>query len=151
MEEKSIIIKNKENPAVCTYLEFLQNAINRMSTNSGAIKALFVVVYTIFITILIAIKEFDKYWWLGLIISIIGMLMDAYYLALEKMYRKKYNNVVNDLNNGKLDEKQIYNMNPKNTELKYEVIAVMIESIKSFSIIPFYSLFIALTIIIKNV
>lgn len=89
MEEKSIVIKNKENPAVCTYLEFLQNAINRMSTNSGAIKALIVVVYTIFITIFIAIKEFDKYWWLGLIISIIGMLMDAYYLALEKMYRKK--------------------------------------------------------------
>lgn len=151
MEEKSIIMKNKENPAVCTYLEFLQNAINRMSTNSGAIKALIVVVYTIFITILIAIKEFDKYWWLGLIISIISMLMDAYYLALEKMYRKKYNNVVNDLNNGKLDEKQIYNMNPKNTELEHEVIAVMIESIKSFSILPFYSLFIALTIIIKNV
>lgn len=151
MEEKSIIMKNKENSAVCTYLEFLQNAINRMSTNSGAIKALIVVVYTIFITILIAIKEFDKYWWLGLIISIISMLMDAYYLALEKMYRKKYNNVVNDLNNGKLDEKQIYNMNPKNTELEHEVIAVMIESIKSFSILPFYSLFIALTIIIKNV
>ena len=151
MEEKSIIMKNKVNPAVCTYLEFLQNAINRMSTNSGAIKALIVVVYTIFITILIAIKEFDKYWWLGLIISIISMLMDAYYLALEKMYRKKYNNVVNDLNNGKLDEKQIYNMNPKNTELEHEVIAVMIESIKSFSILPFYSLFIALTIIIKNV
>lgn len=151
MEEKSIIMKNKENPAVCTYLEFLQNAINRMSTNSGAIKALIVVVYTIFITILIAIKEFDKYWWLGLIISIISMLMDAYYLALEKMYRKKYNNVVNDLNNGKLDEKQIYNMNPQNTELEHEVIAVMIESIKSFSILPFYSLFIALTIIIKNV
>lgn len=42
-------------------------------------------------------------------------------------------------------------MNPKNTELEHEVIAVMIESIKSFSILPFYSLFIALTIIIKNV
>lgn len=75
--------------------------------------------------------------------------MDSYYLALERMYRKKYNNFVNDLNNGKLDEKEIFNMNPKNTDLKHEILAVMLETIKSFSIIGFYILFILVTILLK--
>ena len=80
-----------------------------MGGNSSNVKALIAVVYTIFITVLIAIKELQQYWWIGIIISVIGMIMDSYYLALERMYRKKYNNFVNDLNNGKLDEKEIFN------------------------------------------
>ena len=149
MEKDNKILEIKNNPSVCTYLESLQNAISRMGGNSSNVKALIAVVYTIFITVLIAIKELQQYWWIGIIISVIGMIMDSYYLALERMYRKKYNNFVNDLNNGKLDEKEIFNMNPKNTDLKHEILAVMLETIKSFSIIGFYILFILVTILLK--
>ncbi len=76
--------------------------------------------------------------------------MDAYYLAFERMYRKKYNNFVNRLNAGKLDEKEVYNMNLKNTDLKYENVAEMLECIKSFSIVGFYILFIAITFVFKK-
>ena len=65
------------------------------------------------------------------------------------MYRKRYNNFVKKLNDGKLDENDIYNMSPKNTDLKYEVFAVMLEAVKSFSVIGFYVLFIGITILLK--
>ena len=147
--EKEKIIDLKNNQSVSTYLGFLQNVITRMGGNSANIKALIAVVYTIFVTILIAIQELKRYWWIGLIISFVGTIMDAYYLAFERMYRKKYNNFIKELNEGQIDEKEIYNMNPKNTDLKYEVLANMLDAIKSFSIIGFYILFIGITIVLK--
>ena len=143
------IIKIKNNESVIAYLEFLQNVISRMGGNSANIKALIAVVYTIFITILITIKELKKYWWIGIAIAIVGMIMDTYYLALERMYRKRYNNFVRKINEGQLDEKEIYNMNPKITDLKYEVFAVMLEAVKSFSVNGFYVLFVIITILLK--
>lgn len=146
---KEKIIDLKDHSSVVAYLEFLQNVINRMGGNSANIKALIAVVYTIFITILIAVKELKGYWWVGLIIALVGMIMDTYYLAFERMYRKRYNNFVKKLNENQIDEKEIYNMNPKNTDLKYEVFAVMLEAVRSFSVIGFYILFIGITILLK--
>lgn len=148
-ENSEKIINAKNHESVIAYLEFLQNVISRMGGNSANIKALIAVVYTIFITILIAIKELKGYWWVGIIIAVAGLIMDAYYLAFERMYRKKYNRFVNTLNEGKIAEKDIYNMNPKNTDLKYEVFAVMLETVKSFSVIGFYILFVGITILLK--
>lgn len=149
VDTKENIIQLKDHPSVVAYLEFLQNVISKMGGNSANIKALIAVVYTIFITILIAIKELKGYWWVGIIIAVVGMIMDSYYLAFERMYRKRYNNFVKKLNDGKLDENDIYNMSPKNTDLKYEVFAVMLEAVKSFSVIGFYVLFIGITILLK--
>lgn len=149
MSEKNKILELKESSAVTTYLSFLQDNITRMAGNSGNVKALIAVIYTIFATVLITVEGAMVYWWMGFIITIGGMNMDAYYLAFERMYRKKYNNFVKKLNAGNLDEKEIYNMNPKNTDLKYENVAEMLECIKSFSIVGFYILFIAVTFIFK--
>ena len=146
---KEKIIDLKDHSSVVAYLEFLQNVISRLCGNSANIKALIAVVYTIFITILIAVKELKGYWWVGLIIALVGMIMDTYYLAFERMYRKRYNNFVKKLNENQIDEKEIYNMNPKNTDLKYEVFAVMLEAVRSFSVIGFYILFIGITILLK--
>ena len=146
---KEKIIDLKDHSSVVAYLEFLQNVISRMGGNSANIKALIAVVYTIFITILIAVKELKGYWWVGLIIALVGMIMDTYYLAFERMYRKRYNNFVKKLNENQIDEKEIYSMNPKNTDLKYEVFAVMLEDVISFSVIGFYILFIGITILLK--
>lgn len=146
---KEKIIDLKDHSSVVAYLEFLQNVISRMGGNSANIKALIAVVYTIFITILIAVKELKGYWWVGLIIALVGMIMDTYYLAFERMYRKRYNNFLKKLNENQIDEKEIYSMNPKNTDLKYEVFAVMLEAVRSFSVIGFYILFIGITILLK--
>ena len=149
IKTKENIVNLKNNSSVVAYLDFLQNVISRMGGNSANIKALIAVVYTIFVTILIAIKELNGYWWVGLIIAVVGMIMDTYYLAFERMYRKRYNNFIKKLNEGKLDGKEIYNMSPKNTDLKYEVFAVMLEAVKSFSVLGFYILFVGITILLK--
>ena len=149
MEKETNIIELKDRPCVITYLGFLQNTITRMAGNSSNIKALIAVVYTIFITIIIAVKKFERYWWFGFIIAFIGIIMDSYYLAFERMYRKKYNDFNKELNCGKINENDIYNMNPKITYLKYEVFAVMLECINSFSVIGYYILFLLITILIK--
>ena len=146
---KENILDLKDHSSVVAYLEFLQNVISRMGGNSANIKALIAVVYTIFITILIAVQELNGSWGVGLIIGVVGLIMDTYYLAFERMYRKRYNNFVKKLNENQIDEKEIYNMNPKNTDLKYEVFAVMLEAVRSFSVIGFYILFIGITILLK--
>lgn len=65
------------------------------------------------------------------------------------MYRDKYNNFVNGLKGNRINAKEIFNMNPKSTKLKFEIFAVMIESFNSFSICGFYILFIVITILLK--
>ena len=151
MEEQDKIIKLKGEPAIWTYLEFLQSNISRMGGNSSNVKALIAMTYTIFITILVAISKIKNYWWIGLVIAFLGMLMDAYYLAFERMYRKKYNNFVKSLNELKVNEKEIYNMSPKNSDLKYEVFSEMLETLRSFSVWGLYILFVIISILLKLV
>ena len=79
------IIKMENEGCIMTYLQFLQDVISRMANNSSQIKVLITAIYTIFTTILVEINKFKEYWWIGLIITFIGMLMDAYYLALESL------------------------------------------------------------------
>ena len=146
---KKNIMELKEKQSVICYLQMLENNVSRMSSLSGIIKASMCVVYTIFITILIAINKIDSYWWLGIVITIVCMIIDAYYLALERTYVNKYNKFLNKLNNGILDEEEIYDMKPKNTDLKCEIIAMTLSAFGSFSVYGFYSLFILISVLIR--
>lgn len=146
---KKNIMELKEKQSVICYLQMLENNVSRMSSLSGIIKASMCVVYTIFITILIAINKINSYWWLGIIITIVCMIIDAYYLALERTYVNKYNKFLNKLNCGILDEEEIYDMKPKNTDLKCEILAMTLSAFGSFSVYGFYSLFILISVLIR--
>ena len=87
---KNLDFKNQ--PSVICYIEMLQNNISRMSSQSGIIKASMCVVYTILITLILAVEKFKDYWWMILVLTILGMILDAYYLGMEKIYVTKYNN-----------------------------------------------------------
>lgn len=142
-------LKLKNNPAVICYLEMLQNNISRMSNHSGIIKASMCVVYTILTTTTLSIDKLKNYWWIIIIIIIIGIILDAYYLGMEKIYVTKYDKFVENLNNLKLNVEEIYNMKPRNTGFKCELLAEILLSLKSFSILGFYFIFIIITLIIK--
>ena len=148
---KKDILDVKDKPSVICYIGLLQNNITRMSNYSGIIKASMCVIYTIIISILITIENFNKYWWIAIILTILCAIMDAYYLALERIYVIKYNKFIEDINQNKVDISNIYNMKPRNTDLTCELLAMIISSIKSFSIIGFYSIFIVISVIIKFV
>lgn len=139
----------KDRPSVICYIELLQNNISRMSGYSGIMKASMCVIYTAIITILLAIDKMHEYWWTAVVLTILCAIMDAYYLAIEKIYVIKYNKFVNDLNENKLDENLVYDMKPKNTDLSCELLAMILSSMKSFSIIGFYFIFIIISLIIK--
>lgn len=149
MEEQNKKENVKDRPSVIAYMGFLQNVISRMGGNSTNIKSITIVTYTLFVTILGAIGKIKEYWWIGLIVVFYGMIMDSYYLAYEKMYRKKYNKILDKLNTNKLQEEKIYDMNCKETDLKHEMSSYIIESFKSFSIIGFYALLFIITIVLK--
>lgn len=148
-EELNELLNNKNHSSVIAYLQFLQDNITRMATNSSNTKASIAVIFTILATILISTKTILKYWWLGIIFSVLGIILDSYYLAFERMYRKKYNQFCKDINNNILNVEDIYNMNPKNTNLKFEHIAEMLDALSSFSIWGFYILFIIISILLK--
>lgn len=141
--------KTKDRESICTYIQILQDVITRMGTNSSNIKALIAVIYTIFVTVIIAVNKLKEHWWIGLIITFIGIMMDTYYLALERMYRKKYNKFLKSVNENKIEEEIIFDMNPRGTDLKFETLAEMLECCKSFSVWGFYILFIIIAIVLK--
>lgn len=120
-----------------------------MSNQSGIIKASMCVVYTILVTIMLTIEKLKEYWWLIIILTILGMILDAYYLGMEKIYVSKYNEFIKKLNNEEIDVNDLYDMKPRNTNLKSELLAEMILSLKSFSILEFYLIFVIISIIIK--
>ena len=142
------ILELKSNPSVIAYLTFLQDNITRMNSNSSNVKALVAVIYTIFVTVLCAVDKINLYWYFGIIIIVLGVLLDSYYLGLEKMYRTKFNNFVNDLNNGNIDVKKIYDMKPKNTNIKSEVLAELLSSMFSFSVLGFYIMIVAISVLL---
>ncbi len=146
--KKEDVIEKKENPAVISYIQLLQNNISRMSSHSGIIKASTGVIFTIFTTILLSVEELKNNWWVAIPITMCLAFIDAYYLAIETAYRDKYDAFVDKLNNNIIDSIEIYNMKPRTTSLKCELLARTITSMKSFSIIGYYGLFIALSLII---
>jgi hypothetical protein len=71
-------------------LEFIQNIISRMASNSLELKKLTVTIIT-GITVFLTIQTTKNYLILTLLLpTIIFGLLDAYYLNLERKYRELY-------------------------------------------------------------
>lgn len=145
---KKDVLDLKENSAVICYIEMLQNNISRMSNYSGIIKASMCVVYTIVCTIIMTIEKLNNYWWITIPITIFLAVLDSYYLAIEKIYVDKYNFFVSKLNSNNIDYQEIYDMKPRTTLLKCEILARTIFCMKSFSVFGFYGIFIILSLIV---
>ena len=60
-----------------------------------------------------------------------------------------FETIQNAINDGILDEEEIYDMKPKNTDLKCEIIAMTLSAFGSFSIYVFYILFILISVVIR--
>ncbi|NOQ25548.1 MAG: hypothetical protein GQ564_09335 [Bacteroidales bacterium] len=74
------------------HLEFIQNIITRMNTNSFQIKNFAVLILTALLAVYISTKEI---WFVALPIipTIIFWFLDSYYLHQERLFRKVYNDV----------------------------------------------------------
>ena len=77
------------------HLEFIQNIITRMNTNSFQIKGMAITIVAAFMAIYAANKD-SNYIILAIITLLLFWFLDTYYLTLERRFRALYNKVIQE-------------------------------------------------------
>ena len=131
-----------ESAAVQHHLTMMQGIITRMAENSRSCK-LWCVTLVAAVLVLVARTEQPDYALLALLPAGMFLILDTYYLALERAYRCSYNKFVEKLHSGKLQPSDLYKLGPTGSTFGHFCWAFG----KSFSILPFY-LAIALMVVI---
>jgi len=123
-----------ESAAVQTHLTIMQAVIERMSSNSTSCKAWCITLVSA-ILVIVADKGRPNYALLPLIPTILFLVLDAYYLALERGFRESYNSFIEKLNKGEVEATDLFYITPKGRLLKKIGCALL-----SFAIWPFYTM-----------
>lgn len=74
------------------HLEFIQNIVTRMNTNSFQIKSLAITIVAALLAVYASNKNID-FFIIGIVPSFIFWLLDAYYLQQERKFKGLYNDV----------------------------------------------------------
>ena len=118
--------------AVQAHLSITQSVIQRMASNSSSCKAWCITLVSA-ILVVIADKGNQQYALIAVIPTVLFLFLDAYYLALERMFRQSYNNFIDKLHRGEVTACDLYVVVPSGSLRR-----AMFSSIASFSIWPFY-------------
>ena len=116
-----------------------------MATNSSQCKAWCITIVSA-ILVIIADKGKPEFVWIALLPSLLFLALDAYYLGLEKGFRRSYNNFIEKLHNRDLSLNDLYSVSPRGERHDNEI-----EALFSFSVWGFYLGLIALIIITRFV
>ena len=123
---------NAESSAVQVHLTIMQDVIRRMAENSRSCKVWCITLVSA-ILVLVARTENPDHALIALIPAVLFLVLDTYYLALERAFRDSYNAFVEMLNSGELASSDVYKVAPAGSIPK-----VFARSLRSFSIWPFY-------------
>lgn len=85
-----------ESPSVQSYVSILQAVINRMAASSAGCKTWCITLVSA-ITIIIATIDEPDYVWIALIPLLPFVILDSYYLGLERRFRARYNDFIRKL------------------------------------------------------
>lgn len=125
--------KFRENSdAIQSHLSISQSVIQRMATNSASCKGWCIAIVSA-ILVFVADKSKPEYAFITLIPIILFMMLDAYYLGLEKRFRASYNDFIDKLHKRGIVASDLYAILPSGNPGKTFVNALL-----SFSIWPFY-------------
>ena len=102
---------NAESSAVQAHLTILQGVIQRMAENSRSCKVWCVTLVSA-ILVLVARTGEPRHALLALAPALLFLLLDAYYLALERAFRNSYNAFVDKLHTGGLATEDLYSVKP---------------------------------------
>lgn len=121
------------------YLEFIQNTITRMASNSFMLKGWCITIVAALIAL--SIKESDFRLYLASIIpTIMFWILDSYYLWQEKLFRYLYNDV------RKLEVKDIdFSFDTRKYKKKSEFIDIIVNNVTTTG---FYGVIIFLLIVV---
>lgn len=124
-----------ESSAVQSYLEILQNVINRMSANSASCKSWCITIVSAIIVI-IADKSKPELIWIAVVPILLFLFLDSYYLGLEQRFRSKYNEFIKKIHDESATIEDVFIVNP-GSGFKINVLST-IEALLSISVYPFY-------------
>lgn len=131
--------------AVQSHLSITQSVIQRMATNSSLCKAWCITVVSA-ILVIVADKGKSQYAYIAIIPNILFLVLDTYYLTLEKMFRNSYNDFIKKLHENKIDSSDLFAVIPKGNWLK-----TFFKSIISFSVWPFYLTLLIMILLAKKI
>lgn len=132
MDSSESKVLGEESPGVQAHLGILQTVIQRMAGNRSSAKA-WCITLVAAILVVVADKGHPQYALIALIPTVLFLVPDAYYLALERGFRESYRLFIGKLHRGQLRAADLYEVNPKGS-LARGVFAAFL----SFSILPFY-------------
>lgn len=95
------------------HLEFVQNVITRMNTNSFQLKGWMITIVSALLALYASSDNNVLYVFIAIVPVLIFWFLDAFYLKQEKLYRKLYKDIVEDNNI------QLFNMNVSKYEVCY--------------------------------
>jgi hypothetical protein len=134
----------KENSqAVQSHLTIYQNVIQRMASNSASAKAWCITLVSA-ILVIVADKSKPQYTMIAYIPTLLFLVLDTYYLGLEKGFRNSYNDFIRKLHKGKIKDDDLFAVLPKGN-----MFGLFFKSLISFSVWPFYLTLIIMIYIAK--
>lgn len=118
--------------AVQAHLSIMQGLIQRMASNSASSKG-WCITLVAALLVVVADKGKPQLAWIALIPTLLFLALDAYYLALEKAFRRSYNSFIEKLHGGKLSPSDLYVVEPEGG-----LLGLAFRALGSFSVWPFY-------------
>ena len=126
---------DENSPAVQTHLTIMQGVINRMAENSRSCKVWCVTLVAATL-VLVARTGEPQHALIALVPTLLFWVLDAYYLGLERRFRKSYSSCVSKIHDKKAVTADLYTIAPTGSEIGQFFWALF----RSFSISPFYLL-----------
>ena len=126
---------NEESSAVQSHLTIMQGVINRMAENSRSCKVWCVTLVAATL-VLVARTGEPQHALIALVPTLLFWVLDAYYLGLERRFRKSYRAFVEKVHNGKIATTDLFIVAPTGSEIGQFCWALF----RSFSVLPFYVL-----------
>lgn len=129
---------DEDSAAVQAHLEILQSVIQRMSSNSSSSKAWCIALVSA-VLVIVADKGKPEYAWFAVIPTLLFLMLDAYYLSLEKGFRNSYNGFIDKLHDRQIQQGDLYAVVPSGPTPKR-----FLKAFGSFSVWPMYSALLAM-------
>ncbi|ADI02370.1 conserved hypothetical protein [Syntrophothermus lipocalidus DSM 12680] len=123
------------NQSVQFHINILQGIIQRMSTNCVSCKAWCLTLVSVQLTLILNNNN-PNYTFITILPTFLFFVLDAYYLSLEKNFRKSYDVFVRKFHNGLLNTSDLYVIDvvtPRKHRMK-----TFLQSLRSISVWPFY-------------
>ena len=129
-------------PAVHAHLTIMQGVITRMAENSRHCKVWCVTLVAATL-VLVARTGEPQHALIAIVPIVLFLVLDAYYLALERGFRESYNSFVSGLAGNETTVADLYKVGPKGSIPRHFVSTLL----GSFAILPLYALLAATVVV----